>query len=179
LKINRLINLVQGYLKPIFDKLSNRRLGLSTLQHTLYVSYRIVGENEIHAARHVLKLNDESATYKKFIYAIGSGLDVDKYLTLELNKTEQYLKFKSSIYQRISFIESYNRNMYLRSVDRLKVLLTIFTFLSFIIPFVFIFLSFFLFKNYVDFLSYFILLYPIFLSFFLRLARVEDKYVIK
>lgn len=145
----------------------------------LYVSYRIVGENEIHATRHVLKLSGKDNAYKRFLYAISSGLDVTKYLTLELNKTEQYLKFKSSVYQRISFIESYKRNIYLESVSKLKILLTVFTFLSFIIPFVFTFLSFFLFNNCFDFLSYFFLLYPIFLSLFLKLARVEDKYVIK
>jgi len=179
LKLNKFINVIRGYLGPIFGKLSSKKLGLSTLQHTLYVSYRMVGENEIHAAKHILRLSDESNMYKRFLCAIGSGFDAARYLTLELNKTEQYLKFKSSVYQRISFIESYKRNIYLESVNRLKVLLTVFTFLSFIVPFVFIFLSFFLFKNSVDFLSYFILFYPVFLSFFLRLARVEDKYVIK
>lgn len=171
--------MARTYLNFIFSKLSSKKSDLSTLQHVLYVSYRIVGENEIHAAKHALKLNDRSSIYKRFLHAISSGLDTAKYLTLELNKTEQYLKFESSIYQRISFIENYKRNIYLESVNRLKILLTMFTFLSFIVPFVFTFLSFFLFKNSFDFLSYFFLFYPIFLSLFLRLARVEDKYVIK
>lgn len=179
MKLGKFVNMMWGHFGPILGKLNSKKLNLSTLQHTLYVSYRIVGENEIHAAKHVLRLSDEDNMYKRFLYAVSSGLDTTKYFTPELNKTEQYLKFNSSIYQRISFIESYKRNMYLESVNKLKILLTIFTFLSFIVPFVFIYLSFFLFKNSIGFLPYFILFYPIFISFFLRLARVEDKYVIK
>ncbi|MBO3800979.1 MAG: hypothetical protein QXS21_00945 [Thermoproteota archaeon] len=179
MNFSKLINIVKAYLNFISSKLSSKKSSLSTLQHVVYVSYRIVGENEIHAAKRVLKLSNKSNAYNRFILAISSGLDTTKYLPLELNKTEQYLKFKSSIHQRISFVESYKRNIYLESVNRLKIFLTVFTFVSFIIPFVFTFFSFFLFRDSISFLSYFILFYPVFLSLFLRLAKVEDEYVIK
>lgn len=181
LKLKILISATKTYPKLILNRLNRKKkVTLSTLQHLLYLSYRIVGENEIHAARHVLRLCNKNKIYKKFLYAVASGLDVSsKHLLSELSKTEQYLKLKSSMNQRISFIENYKRNTYLESVSRLRILLTFFTFLSFIVPFTFLFTSLFLLKDSIDVLSYFILFYPIFISLFLRLAKVENQSIIK
>jgi len=180
-KIQVMKNILRRYVtSEKWIKKSRSKIVLPTLQLILYLSYRIAGRNRVHSLLNAVEYEKAKPEYKRIVLKISSGDDeYEKFLGHEIQEIEDLIEQKGSIKEKISLLESYRRNLYLRSIDNLKIVLTIFLFFSFIVPFSSIFVFLLLFKSAELFLSLFILFYPVLLSIILRAINVEDKLIVK